>query len=165
MESLHEPLYDFLIIRRVDNESRYNVSIWEPATKKRFGGRYSYLIVDWFNYQNQPAKNLKSLAQNRKLLIRQIYSQAKVIITDRLHASILAVLMDKPHVIIDDKFNKISNTRDLAFEQFDECDAKYLRAYYARDIDAALKQGVKVLMSIEKFPKKETIDYQFGQFN
>jgi len=87
-----------------------------------------------------------------------------VIITDRLHASILAVLMDKPHVIIDDKFNKISNTRDLAFGLFDECNEKYLRAYYARDVDAALVQGIKVLRSIERFPKEETLDYQFGHF-
>ncbi len=87
-----------------------------------------------------------------------------MIITDRLHASILAVLMDKPHVIIDDKFNKISDTRDLAFGLFDECNEKYLRAYYARDVDAALVQGIKVLRSIERFPKEETLDYQFGHF-
>lgn len=156
-------MYDFLILRRKDDERKFNLDEWEVKTKSHLLYKYSFLIVDWFDYPDDSAHTLTSLAENRKLLIQRVYSQAKVILTDRLHASILAVLMGKPHVILDEKYKKISNTRKTAFEPHKECSHETLKSWYAKDIDDAILQGIQVLNNIQKprVPKRYAL-YEFG---
>merc|ERR1719300_18903 len=56
--------------------------------------------------------------------IMSLYSSGKVVITDRLHMSIFAVLLHKPHVVLDQIYGKISNTRNFAFKNSKHCENK-----------------------------------------
>ena len=45
----------------------------------------------------------------------------RVLITDRLHASIFAFLLHKPHIFVDQYYSKITNTREVAFNSSEKC--------------------------------------------
>lgn len=72
-------------------------------------------------------------------------SQGRVIISDRLHASIMSVLMGKPHVIINEKYKKIYNTRESAFYGISECSPDNLRGYYANNVEEAIDIAISIL--------------------
>ena len=75
-----------------------------------------------------------------------MYSSSRVIITDRLHASILAFLLHKPHVFLDQSYGKIRLTREVAFNTSSHCqDRKRLRYDQAGDIRQAVELAVKML--------------------
>ena len=68
-----------------------------------------------------------------------MYSSSRVVITDRLHASIFAFLLHKPHVYLDQSYGKIRRTREVAFNSSDHCqDRKVLRYDQAEDIVQAI---------------------------
>lgn len=58
-------------------------------------------------------------------------SLGKVLITDRLHASILGFLAYKPHVMLENSYKKISLTRNVAFNSSEVCRDKSLMRYDA----------------------------------
>ena len=68
-----------------------------------------------------------------------LLNTGRVIVTDRLHGSIFAFLMNKPHVIIDQSYNKITNTREVAFGVSTSCsDNKKLRYEKASSLEEAV---------------------------
>ena len=50
-----------------------------------------------------------------------MFTSGKVLITDRLHASILAFLLHKPHIYLEQMYGKISKTREVAFQASEKC--------------------------------------------
>ena len=50
-----------------------------------------------------------------------MFASAKLVITDRLHASIFAFLSYKPHIFIDQSTQKINRTRETAFDGSEDC--------------------------------------------
>ena len=79
-----------------------------------------------------------------------MYSSSRLIITDRLHASILAFLLHKPHVFLDQSYGKIRLTREVAFNTSSHCqDKKRLRYDQAEDIKQAVGMAVKMLNLME----------------
>ena len=68
-----------------------------------------------------------------------LLNTGRVIVTDRLHGSIFAFLMNKPHVILDQSYNKITNTREVAFGVSPSCsDKKKLRYEKASSLEEAV---------------------------
>lgn len=59
-----------------------------------------------------------------------LYSHARVIVTDRLHAHVLAALLGKPHVVLDNSYGKVSGI-------FQEYTGQFSTARYAADLDTA----------------------------
>ena len=57
---------------------------------------------------------------SRSLAVWQAAS-ASVIVTDRLHASILSLLMTKPHVYLDQSYGKVTSTRSVALSSSVSC--------------------------------------------
>ena len=69
-----------------------------------------------------------------------MYSNSRVVITDRLHASIFAFLLYKPHVYLDQSYGKIRLTREVAFNTSTFCqDRLRLRFNQAEDIRQAVR--------------------------
>jgi exopolysaccharide biosynthesis predicted pyruvyltransferase EpsI len=164
---LISPIYDILILRRLDKESKFTKTIWENAYEEHLTLRYSFIDVDWHNYTepksllsmgyykanfvSAPQNSslyLEKIADQRNRLINKIMSQGKVIVTDRLHASIYAVLLGKPHVIVDDRYKKIFHTRENAFQNKPECGSEHIQSYYARNPRDAIKKAVEFLKMI-----------------
>lgn len=73
-------------------------------------------------------------------------SLGKVLITDRLHASILGFLAYKPHVMLENSYKKISLTRNVAFNSSEVCRDKSLMRYDAASgFHDALEKAIAML--------------------
>lgn len=71
-----------------------------------------------------------------------------MIITDRLHASLMSLFIGRPHVMVNDKYRKVQNTREAAFMAKPECTEENLRGYYANSIDEAVDKAISILEQI-----------------
>ena len=106
-------------------------------------------IRDWHNFDDVGERSVVRLPWARVRLCNSILSQARVIITDRLHVSVLCVLMGKPHVMINDKYKKVQNTRETAFRNKPECSDDNLRGYYVENINQAVDKALWLLGEID----------------
>lgn len=138
-----DPTHDILILRRTDNEASFKAKKWESAYE-RYLKRYTYIDTDWFWHGHEKA-NYSSMPMLRLNLVNKIISKGKVIISDRLHASIFSLLIGRPHIIINDKYKKIENTRKFAFHDKPECAAEYLNEFYVDTPEEAVQLAVKIL--------------------
>ena len=74
-----------------------------------------------------------------------MFAAGKVLITDRLHASILAFLLHKPHVYLDQSYGKIKKTRDVAFRESGKCRNKTEMKYdEAGTLDEAVSNAFRL---------------------
>lgn len=68
-----------------------------------------------------------------------MYATASIVVTDRLHGSIFALLMSKPHIFIDQTTLKISRTRNVALGTTGACkNGGNLRYAHANDLDESI---------------------------
>jgi polysaccharide pyruvyl transferase WcaK-like protein len=123
---------DFVLFLRDDKESvlakfRNSSSIrrlLKPLGKKSGGARrrYTFQIVDWNDRLGRfvsPSGHSRDFL-NTETAIR-LLSLGRVVICDRLHASILAYLSGLPFVYIDQKTAKITKGLQVAFESDPIC--------------------------------------------
>jgi hypothetical protein len=101
-----------LILRRTDKESDFNASTWKNAYEKYLGRNFTYNETDWYFHDHKKATSMKEMQNIRKELVTNLLSQGKIIITDRLHASIFSILLGKPHIIVNDKYKQQTATPD-----------------------------------------------------
>jgi pyruvyl transferase EpsO len=67
-----------------------------------------------------------------------MYAWARVIVVDRLHAHVLAVLLGTPHVVMDNNYRKISAI-------YEEYSGEFSTAHYATDIASARLEAERLL--------------------
>ena len=73
-------------------------------------------------------------------------SSGKVLITDRLHSSILAFLLHKPHVYLDQMYGKSTQTRKVALEASSNCEnSTILKFDQAVTVTEAVQKAVKMI--------------------
>ncbi len=123
------PISDRFILSRTDHEK----SSETLTDKSQFSHQLRYEIADWLNpsgyerflhrIQMHTVWIRKVIDPNNLLLLKlwnhlstkrmmrgvQLLSRGRVVITDRLHAHILSILIDKPHVIADNSYGKVSD--------------------------------------------------------
>ena len=159
---------DILFLLRTDKESKYlpfrqltkirNILDESPLTSQ-----LSFDLVDWWDSgkyldetRTEPAAprfdhrvvneggKFNYMAVFRRSIA--MFSNSRVVITDRLHASILAFLLHKPHVYLDQSYGKIRLTREVAFNTSTFCqDRARLRFDQAEDIRQAVRLAVEML--------------------
>lgn len=123
------PQFDGFVLARTDIEAAGAGAVRHLALE-RLPGRWlrdDWLASDWFEQKlsNQLCKfnaRWNRHAVGRKLMVGlanmtaqarlqrgvRLLSQGKVVLTDRLHAHILCLLLNKPHVVLDNDYGKIS---------------------------------------------------------
>ena len=75
-----------------------------------------------------------------------MFMGGKVLVTDRLHSSILAFLMHKPHVYVDQMYGKIRKTREVAFDASKKCsDREEMKYDEAENIEEAVVKAARML--------------------
>ena len=89
-----EPTHDIVWLKRKDKESLH-------SKLPRFPTNLSIVVGDWIDTKTPRGKNLKETSYKRLMTGFKFLSRGKVIISDRLHAHILSVLLGKPSVILD----------------------------------------------------------------
>ena len=79
-----------------------------------------------------------------------MFATAKVVVSDRMHGGILAFLMNKPHVVIDQVTHKATRTRAVAFNASASCRRKDVLLYeHAANVTDAVDKA-KAFLAITK---------------
>ena len=141
---------DILFALRIDKESRFlskrSIQSIETILKSDTStSDLSFELADWgdrerffnssvespigpdFQYKVKDVKYFDHMKNFRSSIA--LMSVGKVVITDRLHTSILAFLLHKPHVYLDQSYGKITRTREVAFSTSIHCQDKVKMKY------------------------------------
>ena len=123
------PTVDHFILSRTDQEKSANsikstlsdtylssseLTDWlDPYWKERFLHRLEK-HSSWLRDKLDPNNKLLLIVWNQLSKARQqrgvvLLSRGRIVISDRLHVHILCLLMNKPHLLIDNTYGKISN--------------------------------------------------------
>ena len=134
IEPLCTPTKDVLFLKRTDDES-----IVENVDLLKQSGLH-YETKDWFTdeqskmdfniYYSKNPSNEARLPKYRLDYSNRLFCQYRVILTDRLHATILALLMDKPVVALENNYGKIGSVLETMEDiGGPSCNSDNLRRY------------------------------------
>jgi len=167
--SLPREKLDLLLLLRNDGESVTNSQTGNrsPAKVRELLDRgnvtrgLSFQIVDWWDRPHFFNKDAPTDGLNFQFKVRDegkfdysavlrssiaMFAGGKVLITDRLHSSILAFLLHKPHVYIDQMYGKIGRTRAVALNVSQHCqDRKQMRFAEATTFLEALELAKQMI--------------------
>ena len=152
---------DILFLLRTDKESKYlqyrhDTKIRNILDENSLTAELSFDLVDWWDsskYLDTAVKDPAAPQFDHKVINEggkfdymamfrrsiAMFSSSRVVVTDRLHASIFAFLLHKPHVYLDQSYGKIRLTREVAFNTSTFCqDRARLRYDQAEDIRQAV---------------------------
>ena len=153
---------DILFLLRTDKESKYlqyrhDTKIRNILDENSLTAQLSFDLVDWWDSSKYLDTAVKDPAApqfdhkvineggkfNYMAMFRRsiaMFSSSRVVITDRLHASIFAFLLHKPHVYLDQSYGKIRLTREVAFNTSTFCQDRHrLRFNQAEEIRQAVR--------------------------
>lgn len=106
------------------------------------------ILPDRYLYPGKD-QSIEAMVSYRTQLGNSMLSRGRVIISDRLHASIMATLIDRPVVYIDNNYRKLTRVRSSLADHFPECTDAVLNAYYAPDIEAAVEIAAKIISMLK----------------
>jgi len=100
-----EPTHDIVFLKRRDKESLH------LKMPNKFPANLSIVVGDWSRHNNRSPRgsDIKEISYKHLMIGLKHLSRGKVIISDRLHAHILSVLLGKPNVMIDNSYKKVSS--------------------------------------------------------
>ena len=159
---------DLLFLLRTDQESKYLqyrdlAKIRNILDENPLSAQLSFDLVDWWDcgkYLEPAVKDPAGPQFEHKVRSEggkfnfmgmfkramAMFSSSRVVITDRLHASIFAFLLHKPHVYLDQSYGKIRLTREVAFNTSTFCqDKERLRFDQAEDIRQAVRLAAEMV--------------------
>lgn len=114
-----EPEYDIVYLSRKDLEKV--VPNPTGALFSEFGSAYTSVVYDWYAWNQEVEDNsqipgfydYESLAHFRLKLGNKLLCKGRLVISDRLHAVILSLLMDKPVIAFDNNYGKIKSCLEV----------------------------------------------------
>jgi len=146
--------YDRFILARTDREQKSN---W-LAPLEQLKPQLSLRISDWlhlgwresiyFRLEKYSAGLRRAIDKDNLLLLTlwnalsaarllrgaELLTSGRVVIADRLHVHILSILLDKPHVLIDNSYRKLGNLHDA-------WTAGFTGVKFVSDLQEALEQA------------------------
>ncbi|KAI9099820.1 triose-phosphate transporter family-domain-containing protein [Phlyctochytrium arcticum] len=145
------PSVDVIFLVRGDHERLFKPTEWREAERELLDAGFTTEHTDWSLSKDQseyPGFDVGDILLNRLHIANRLLSRGKVIITDRLHASILAVLMGKPHIYLDNSYKKITEVRRAAFEDKEECSDTVLQGSFADSPSKAAERAIGLLQHL-----------------
>lgn len=85
------------------------------------------------------AANLRAINRLNVAAATELYARSKVVVTDRLHAHVLAALLGQPHVVLDNNYRKISSI-------YEEYTGGFTTAHYASDLEEARRIAAELVL-------------------
>jgi exopolysaccharide biosynthesis predicted pyruvyltransferase EpsI len=111
----------------------------------------------WYNYTKlfpnklvmkaKAEENMDIAPEFKTQIAVNLLSRARIIVTDRLHAIIIANLVDKPVVYFNEKSGKNELTRKKLTDVMEECTDSALNTFYENTASAAVSKAIKFLRS------------------
>lgn len=129
----------------------------ESACRRALGPHgLTFRVADWSDIPVLPEEaNLGMMGLHAEVKWRQMVDfvgQGKVVITDRLHASITSVLTGKRHIMLEQLTGKLGAVRSVAFGVAPQhCTAENLHASTASSLQEALAEAVRTLSTVGYF--------------
>ncbi len=168
------PIVDILFLLRSDTEK--NINDTHIAKAKSFVNEkeMSYEIwdfpVDGYPIQKSIQENHSALYDYRRLypnlsaqdipkdilpifrvaMGNKLLSRGSVIVTDRLHASIMSVLIGRPVIYVDNAYKKLSNIWSSMASYLPDCNGDNLRAKHADTLDRAVELAYEWIRDTRK---------------
>lgn len=144
-----EPVIDIVFVVRRDKESvaghEKNLKVIDGALK---GGNVTYEVHDWHQIGKfLPIRAKGQISADPSLKTQggaEVLSRAKIVVTDRLHGSILSLLMGKYHVYVENTYRKLEETRTMALSH-ETCTAENLHGFKAKDMEEAVAMALNLL--------------------
>lgn len=132
-----DKLVDVLLLLRKDHESKVNVERNEDSIRRILpSGGMTFRIVDW--QDRLEIFDTKDYFFTESAI--ELLSLGKIVVCDRLHATILSYLCGIPFVYIDQVSGKITKTLSAAFKKIDGCmDGERGRWARASNLEEALQ--------------------------
>lgn len=149
-----QPTVDVLLLVRERKDKEVFFKLGNPATAVRAFRKkgIKYRIIDWFDYRVILRKYNWTLPKDpldypqfRTNVGIKMLCEGKVIITDRLHATIMSTLMGLPHVYLDNIYGKIRTYKSAIYQPIPACRNTNLRAHRAKTWDQAVAIAMKIL--------------------
>lgn len=155
VKGLPPPKFDIVVIWRGDHESREgHGGNLGTVLKNEFTKRnISALVTDWLTLPNwlkhdiPRTSNIKTLTDANLKLGVKVLSLGKIIMTNRLHAVILSVLVGKVHIFSDTAFGKIHEVRSSFFYETPGCDDVSLQAHPVSDLISGVDRAEQLLQT------------------
>ena len=142
------PTYDVVYLQRKDKEKVKHYQNNMIALLRN--NNITCWVGDWERYKdvfNHPSPTLMSdVPRYRLAAANHMLCRGKVILTDRLHAAILAILMNKPAVALDNSYNKIQNVLSSTVNMVPEhCSLAIMNVKLVSSVDSALMEVIAAL--------------------
>lgn len=169
-----DPMFDIMFLLRTDTEKSINDTHLDRAKRIAREKQLSYEIWDFpvagypipesiasrhsvmYDYRklypNISAQDIPKdiLPLFRVAMGNKLLSRGSVIITDRLHASILGVLMGRPVIYVDNAYKKLSNIWSSMALQVPDCSGNNLRTRHADTVDSAVELAYELIRDTRK---------------
>ncbi len=164
------PIVDVIFLLRLDKERVVKLDQRKFAYEKLAKAKVSYEVWDFpifgfplklapdnktavYDYTKVYPKQLNKVPHNtrhaylgfRTQMANNLFSRGRLVITDRLHASIMSTLMGKPVIYLDNSYKKITNVRGALAQEFYECTDENLHARHVSTLTEAADLALNIL--------------------
>jgi pyruvyl transferase EpsO len=148
-----KPKWDILFLLRRDNETTLDWSVLSHALSELRNQGISYAIEDWFNWREyfSPVSGTRLKEAETSPILNQpdfrlqaaknMLCSGRVVVSNRLHAMILSLLLNQPFVGLDNSYGKLSLLRTTFFANDGDCAPQYTGSYFASDLQVALSKA------------------------
>jgi exopolysaccharide biosynthesis predicted pyruvyltransferase EpsI len=154
---------DIAKAKKTVEDAGYTVEVWDFPTKgypmyqdsvtKEVVYDYRKILPGRLEPKSEPNNELYS--ELRVQIGINLLSRGKIIITDRLHALIMAQMIDRTVFYFDNKFKKLTQVRTAHVNAISECQDKVFNAKKVESISDATKQSIEYLTKrTKKVPPK-----------
>jgi pyruvyl transferase EpsO len=154
---------DIANAKKAVEDAGYTVEVWDFPTKgypmyqdsvtKEVVYDYRKILPGRLEPKSEPNNELYS--ELRVQIGINLLSRGKIIITDRLHALIMAQMIDRTVFYFDNKFKKLTQVRTAHVNAVSECQDKVFNAKKVESISDATKQSIEYLTKrTKKVPPK-----------
>ena len=149
LDPIAEPLYDVLVLCRMDKETREEDSEEKDKVESFLQqSNVTYVFRDWGygpHSKEFSASNPALMSEVRLNAALETISKGKIVITNRMHGSVIATLAGRILLWVDTKQEKVKRTREVAFNVSEQCTDENLRAFKFPTVLSAAKAAVEYL--------------------
>ena len=154
-----EPKWDILFLLRRDNETTLDWSVLSHALVDLRSQGISYAIEDWFNWseyfdpkararlRREDLISLETLPYLRLQAAKNMLCTGRVVVSNRLHAMILSLLLHQPFVGLDNSYGKLSSLRKGFLKGNEDCAEANTGSYFVDTVGEAVDQARVLLQS------------------
>jgi pyruvyl transferase EpsO len=150
------PKFDILFLLRIDEEKALTDTLLHSSFELLDQAGLSYTQVDWYDWRQAspfgpdyeptvPEDTYSNLPSYRLQASNNLLSLGRLIVTDRMHAMILSLLMHKPVIGLDNSYGKLSGLKSSFLDGVESCGAEYTYLYFKRDPLEAVKLAAELL--------------------